>query len=89
MIAENRNKNESKLKFQGQPARSQRWFDMEFDWIKVKFSTREPDLYKRFFQSHDDTQYTNTFKLFKVPIGNSKYGEELKFHNNAPIFKYC
>ena len=32
-IAENKNKNEAKLKFQGQPARSQRWLDIEFDQI--------------------------------------------------------
>ena len=61
-------KNEAKFKFQGQSARSQRWFDLDFDWIEVNFSTREPDFYKKFFQSHDDTQDTNTFKCFQVPI---------------------
>ena len=29
----NKNKNEAKLKSQGQSARSQRWFDLGFDWI--------------------------------------------------------
>ena len=29
-IAENKNKNESKFKFQGQSVRSQRWFDLDF-----------------------------------------------------------
>ena len=43
LIAENNNKNEAKFKFQGQYARSQRWFDLDFDWIEVKFSTSEPD----------------------------------------------
>ena len=42
--AENKNKNEAKFKFQGQYAKSQRWFDIDFDWIEVNFSTREPDL---------------------------------------------
>ena len=23
-----------------------RWFDLEFDWIEVNFSTHEPDKYK-------------------------------------------
>ena len=32
-IAANKNKNEAKFKFQGQSARSQRWFDLEFDCI--------------------------------------------------------
>ena len=27
----NKNKNEAKFKFQGQSARSQRWFDLDFD----------------------------------------------------------
>ena len=49
-IAENRNKNEAKFKFQGQYERSHRWFDLDFDWIEVNFSTREPDLYKNFFR---------------------------------------
>ena len=38
-IAENKNKNEAKFKFQGQSARSQRWFDLEFYWIEGDFST--------------------------------------------------
>ena len=88
-IAENKNKNEAKFKFQGQSARSQRWFDLDFDWIEVNFSTREPDLYKKLFQSHDDTQDTNIFKFFQVPIGNSKCVENFKFHNDAPMLKYC
>ena len=29
----NKSKNEAKFKFQGQSARSQRWFDLDFDWI--------------------------------------------------------
>ena len=74
-IAENKNKNEEKFKFQSQSARSKRWFDIDFDWIEVNFRTREPDFYKKLFQVHDDTQDTNTFKLFQVPIRNSKFGK--------------
>ena len=33
-----KNKNEPKFKFKGQSARSQRWFDFDFDWIEVNFS---------------------------------------------------
>ena len=32
-IAENKNKNEARFKFQGQYARSQSWFDLDFDRI--------------------------------------------------------
>ena len=27
--------------------------------------------------------------MFEVPIGNSKCVEEMKFHSNAPMLKYC
>ena len=60
-----KNKNEATFKFQGQLARSQRWFDLEFYWIEVNFSTRDPDLYKKRFQRHEDTQDKNTYKRFK------------------------
>ena len=70
VIAANKNKNEAKFKFQGQSARSQRLFDLDFDWIEETLSTREPDFYQKLLQSHDGTQDTNTFKFFQVPIGN-------------------
>ena len=50
---ENRNKNEEKFKLQGQSARSQHWFDLDFDWIEEKFSIHEPDFYKKIFRRHD------------------------------------
>ena len=84
----NKNKNDAKFKFQGQSARSQRWFDFYFYWVEVHFSTREPDLYRKLFQIHDNTQDTDIFKIFQVPIGSSKYVENFKFHSDAPILKY-
>ena len=57
--------------------------------IEVNFSTREPDFYKKLFQSHDDTQDKNIFKIFQVPIGNAKCVELFKFRIDAPILKYC
>ena len=62
--AADKNKNEAKFKFQDQSARSQRWFDLDLYWIDVNFSTHEPDFYRNFFQSHNDTQDINTFRLF-------------------------
>ena len=53
--AANNNINEYKFKFQGQSEISQRWFDLEFDWIEVNFSTRKPDFYRKLFQSHENT----------------------------------
>ena len=65
LTAANKNKNEAKLKFQGQSARSQNSFDLEFDWIEVNFSTREPDFYEKIFQSHENTQEKIHLKDFK------------------------
>ena len=64
ITAANKNKNDEKFKFQGQSARSQRWFDLDFGWIKVNFITHEPDLYRRIFQT---------------PMGNSKSVKTLSF----------
>ena len=47
---ENKNKNEDNFKFQCQSERSQRWFDIDFDWIDENLSTREPDVYKKYFK---------------------------------------
>ena len=44
----NNNKNEAKFKFQGQSVISQRWFNLDLDWIEVNFSTHEPNFYKCF-----------------------------------------
>ena len=81
-------KNEAKFKFQGQSARSQSLFDIEFDLIEVNFSTHDPDFYNKPFQSHGDTQDTNTFKIFQFIIGNSICVKKFNFHNYALILKY-
>ena len=64
--AADENKNESKFIFQGQSARLQLWFYFDLDWIDINFSTHEPDFYKKLFQSHDNEQDTNTFKMQKL-----------------------
>ena len=40
-------------------------------------------------QRHDETQDKNIFKMFVVPINNAKNVEEMKFHIDAPMLKYC
>ena len=68
--------NEAKLKFQRQSARPRSWFDIDLDWIQKNFITREPDLYRKIHQRNEKTQDKNTFKMFEVPIGNSKCAEK-------------
>ena len=55
----------------------------------MNFSTREPDFYKKLFQSHVDKQDKDTFKTFQVPIGNAKVVKSFVFHKDAPILSYC
>ena len=66
LFATDKNKNEAKFKFQGQSARSQQWFDLDFDWIVVNFSTREPDFYKtnsKAMMIHNILIHSETFKF--------------------------
>ena len=62
IFATDKIKNEAKFKFQGQSAISQRWIDLDFDWIEVNFSTHENDFYKKLFQRHDHTCWAIYFK---------------------------
>ena len=62
--AADKNKNASKFKCQGQPARSRYWFDLDLDWIDINFSTREPDFYNKLFQNHDNEQEEDSFRIF-------------------------
>ena len=87
--AADKNKKKSKFKFQGRSGRSRLWFDLDIDWSDINFSTREPDFYNKFFQSHDNEQDKNTFKTFQVPIGNVKVVKSFVFHKDAPILSYC
>ena len=83
--AADKNKNESKFKFQGQSARSQLWFDLYLYWVDISFSTHEPDFYKKLFKNHDNEQETDTFRIFQVSIGNAKVVKSFVFHKDAPI----
>ena len=71
-FATDKNKIESKFKFQGQSARSQQWFDLDLDWMEVNFSTRESDFYKKFFKAttiHKILIYSEAFK-FQLEMQN-------------------
>ena len=65
-IAENENKHEAKFKFQGRFAISQRWFDIDFEWIEVNFSTHEPDFYKKYFGAMTIHKIQIHLKYFKL-----------------------
>ena len=68
LIAANKNKNDAKFKFQGLSARSQRWFDLDLDFIEVNFSTREPDFYKKIFKAMAIHKIQILLKAFKFTM---------------------
>ena len=78
-IAENKNKNESKFKFQGQSVRSQRWFDIDFYWIEVSFSTHEPDFYKRNSKAMTIHRIQIHLNSFKFPYEIQNVRKHLSF----------
>ena len=64
-VATDKNKNGAKLKFQRQSSISQRWFDLDFDWIEVSLRTREPCFYKKFFKAMMIQKIQIHIKYFK------------------------
>ena len=57
--------------FQGQSIVSTGWFNLDHEWLKRKFSTLEPDFYKK-IENNIEGQYIETYKTFAVPLYNIK-----------------
>ena len=74
--------------FQGQCARSKRWFDTDVEWIEENLSTREPQFYKRPFQTNIEGQYGITYPIFLVLIGNAKETGEIERNIQATMVAY-
>ena len=69
----------NKYNFQGQSARSIRWFDLDHECLEGNFSTREPDFYKKTLSKNIRDQDIKTYQLFVVPIDNAKITEKYSF----------
>ena len=50
--------------------------------------TREPDFYRKLYQTKFRVDDTKTFQIFGVPIGNAKITRNVQFHLAAPVIKY-
>ena len=66
------NENTKKYQFQGQYARSTRWFDLDHEWLEEKFYTSEPGFYINLYKMNSEGQEMGTYKIFVVPMGNNK-----------------
>ena len=49
--------------------------------------TREPDFYRKLYQTRFRADDTKTFQIFGVPIGNAKITRKVQFHQAAPVIK--
>ena len=58
--------------FQVQSTGLNHWFDLDIKWVEENFITREPQYYKRLFQTNIEGQSGLTYPIFPVTIGNSK-----------------
>ena len=58
--------------FQRQSASSKGSFNLDHEWLKIKFSTLETDFYKTIFENNIEGQDIETFKNFVVPLNNTK-----------------
>ena len=65
-------KTKRKYLFQGQSAKSKYCFDIDIEWVEGNFSTREPQFYKRLFQTKIKDQSGIPYTIFPVPIENVK-----------------
>ena len=52
------------------------------------FSRREPQFYKRLFQSNIQGQYGSKYTTFPVSIVNTKETGEIENHPKAPLVEY-
>ena len=76
------------INFQGKPARTKNWFGFYHEWLKEKCMTREPDLYKKLYQTKLRGDTTHEYNKFGVPIGNAKMTKKVQFCTEAPLIKY-
>ena len=77
-----------KYNFQRQSARTKNWFDLDYEWLKENFMTREPDFYKKQHQTKFGGDNTPNYQKIGVPIGNAKMTKKVKFHPEAPLIQY-
>ena len=50
--------------------------------------TREPDVYRKLYQTKFRGNDTKTFQISGLPIGNMKITRKLKFHPATQLRKY-
>ena len=67
--------------FEGQSTGSTSWFNLDNEWLKIKFSKLEVYLYKKLFENDIEGQDIKAYKNFAVPFDNTKLN--LSMHNES------
>ena len=62
--------------FQGKSARTKHWFNLDHEWLKENFMTREPDFYKKLYDNTFRGDTTHDYKTFGVPIVNARMNQK-------------
>ena len=86
--AKKEKENTKKYNFQGQSARSRRWFDLDHEWLDENFSTRKPYFYSRLYQNKFRGDDKKTYQKFGVLIIHAKITGKVQFYPEAPVIKY-
>ena len=58
--------------FQGQSARTKHWINLDHEWLKENFMTRELDFYLKLYQTKFRSDKIQNYQKFGLPIGNAK-----------------
>ena len=74
--------------FQGQSTISKHWFDPDIEWFEENFIKREPQFYKKLFQTNIEGQSVITYPIFPIPLGNAKETGESEYYLQAPLVTY-
>ena len=59
-------KTRQKYNFQGKSARAKNWFDLDHEWLKKNFMTREPDFYRKKFKLNLGVIIHKTIKIWST-----------------------
>ena len=74
-----------KYNFQGQPSRKKYCFNLDHKWLKLFFMPREPDFYKKLYDTKFRVIKHTTIKKFGLTIGNSRMNQKFRFRTEASL----
>ena len=65
-------------KFEGQYIGSTGWFNFDYNFLNINFSTLEPDFYRKLFEKDIEVQDIEPYKTFVVPFYTNKLNRPIR-----------